>query len=106
LRDHGYDVVDAGVPSDINEVVAQERPDAVVIDCAAFDVSESLFDTLRGDERHAALPVVLISDTPELALESLRARRAQHVRLVPKPFSGSQVARALQELLAPIEKQG
>ena len=106
MRDHGYDVVDAGFPSDINEVVATERPDAVVIDCAAFDVSESLFDTLRDDERHALLPVVLISDTPDEALRSLRARQARGARLVPKPFSGSQVVRALQELLAPIEKQG
>lgn len=106
MRDHGYDVVDAGYPSDINEVVAQERPHAVVIDCAAFDVSESLFDTLRDDPRHAELPVVLISDTPDEALRSLRARQAQHARLVGKPFSGSQVAQALQELLAPDAPQG
>ena len=97
--------MDAGYPSDINELVAQEQPQAVVIDCAAFDVSESLFDTLRDDARHAELPVVLITDTLDEAVRSLRARQARHARLVGKPFSGSQVARALQELLAPEEKQ-
>ena len=96
----------AGYPSGINEVIAQQRPDAVVIDCSAFELSESLFDTLRDDQSHAELPVVLISDTPDEALRSLRARRARHARLVPKPFSGSQVAQALKELLEPAREEG
>jgi len=48
---------------------------------------------------------VLITDTLDEAVRSLRARQARHARLVGKPFSGSQVSRALQELLAPEEKQ-
>ena len=45
------------------------------------------------------LPVVIISDTPDTADASLRARKAQQVLLIPKPFTGSQVARALDQLL-------
>ena len=54
---------------------------------------------VRADPNHTALPIVIISDTPEKADASLRARQAQHVMLIPKPFSGSHVARALDELL-------
>ena len=39
------------------------------------------------------LPVVIISDTPEVAEESLRSRKARRVLLVPKPFTGAQVAK-------------
>jgi len=42
-----------------------------------------------------------VSDTPERADASLRARHAEHVVLIPKPFTGSQIARALQELAGP-----
>ena len=63
-------------------------------------MSESLFDSVRGDPGRRALPIVIISDTPEKADASLRARAAEHVLLIPKPFSGSQVARALNDLLA------
>ena len=104
LRDHGYDVVAAGFTDDIGGLAAGERADALVIDCSAFEMSESLFDDLRGrSDAHpdqAALPVVIISDTPEKVDASLRARRAERVLLVPKPFTGSQVARALGELLS------
>jgi CheY-like chemotaxis protein len=64
-------------------------------------MSESLFDTVRNDPNLAKLPVVIISDTPEEADESLRSRDAQNVMLIPKPFTGAQVARALTELLGP-----
>jgi CheY-like chemotaxis protein len=62
-------------------------------------MSESLFDTVRHHPDHAALPIVIISDTPEEADASLRSRKAQRVLLVPKPFTGSQVANALDRLL-------
>ena len=55
---------------------------------------------MRAHPDHAGLPVVIISDTPEEADASLRRRAAQHVLLIPKPFTGSQVARALDQLLA------
>jgi hypothetical protein len=54
---------------------------------------------VRHSSDHAEFPVAIISDTPELADASLRARKAQRVLLVPKPFTGSQVARALGQLL-------
>jgi len=99
LRDLGYEVFAAGYIDTVNELVLEQRADALVLDCSAFDMSESLFDMVRGDPNHAELPVIIISDTPEEADASLRSRQAQRVSLVPKPFSGAQVARALAELL-------
>jgi CheY-like chemotaxis protein len=105
LRDRGYDVVATSFTPDIGELVAGQRAVALVLDCTVFEMSESLFDTVREDPAQADLPVVIISDTPEKADASLRARRAERVLLIPKPFSGSQVARALDELLAPVPRQ-
>jgi two-component system, OmpR family, phosphate regulon response regulator PhoB len=99
LRDHGYDVVATGYDSAIDDLVREQRPDAVVIDCSMYSMSEALFDSLRADEDHAALPVVIVSDTPEKADASLRSREAQRVLLIPKPFTGSHIARALGQLL-------
>jgi len=87
-----------GYDTSINELVLQERPEALCLECSIFNMSESLFDAVRDDERHADLPVVIISDTPDIAVDSLRKRRARRVRIVPKPFSGSDVVRALEEL--------
>lgn len=100
LRDHGYDVVATGYTVTIGERVVEERADALVLDCSAFDMSESLFDMLRNEPAHANLPVVIISDTPEAADASLRSRQADRVLLIPKPFTGAQVARALDQLLS------
>lgn len=99
LRDRGYDVVATGYDSAVTVLVAEHRADAIVLDCSVFEMSESLFDTLRDHPDHAEFPVVIISDTPEEADASLRSRQAQRVLLIPKPFTGSQVARALDELL-------
>lgn len=100
LRDHGYAVVATGYTDSVSERVADERADALVLDCSAFDMSESLFDMLRNEPVHADLPVVIISDTPEAADASLRSRQADRVLLIPKPFTGAQVARALDQLLS------
>jgi two-component system, OmpR family, alkaline phosphatase synthesis response regulator PhoP len=100
LHDHGFEVFASGYAASVNELVAEQRADALVLDCSVYNMSESLFDTLRDDPKHAALPVVIISDTPELADKSLNERNAENVLLVPKPFTGGQVARALSELLA------
>jgi len=100
LRDHGYDVVASGYTVTVGERIVEERADALVLDCSTFDMSESLFDMVRNEPAHADLPVVIISDTPEVADASLQARQARHVLLVPKPFTGAQVARALDQLLA------
>jgi DNA-binding response OmpR family regulator len=99
LRDHGYEVVPSGFTGEIDALIAEHHADALVLDCSVFEMSESLFDTVRAHPDSAALPVVIISDTPEKADASLRVRAAQRVLLIPKPFSGSHVARALDELL-------
>jgi DNA-binding response OmpR family regulator len=99
LRDHGYDVVATGYTVAVGERVVEERADALVLDCTSFDMSESLFDMVRSEPAHADLPIVIISDTPETADASLQSRRAEHVLLIPKPFTGAQVARALDQLL-------
>jgi DNA-binding response OmpR family regulator len=100
LRDHGYEVVATGYTDTLSQWVVDQRADALVLDCSAFDMSESLFDMVRDDPAHADLPVVIISDTPEEADASLRSRHADHVLLIPKPFTGAQVARALDQLLS------
>jgi DNA-binding response OmpR family regulator len=106
LRDHGYHVFVTGFTDEVAELVAEQHADALVLDCSVFDMSESLFDTVRARPDQAALPIVIISDTPEKADASLRARQAQHVMLIPKPFSGSHVARALDELLNATTRPG
>src|SRR5258705_11353304 len=83
----------------VNEPRAAERPAALVLDCSVYEMSESLFDMVRSDRAHADLPIVIISDTPEKADASLRSREAEHVLLIPKPFTGGQIARALDQLL-------
>jgi two-component system OmpR family response regulator len=99
LRDLGYEVFSAGYAVTVNELVDELRAEALVLDCTSFDMSETLFDALRHHPEHSELPVVVISDTPEQAEASLRKRKAQRVLLVPKPFTGSQVANALRQLL-------
>ena len=100
LRDHGYEVFATGYTDAVNELVLEQRADALVLNCSAFDMSGSLFDSVRHHLNHAELPVIIISDTPEAADASLRSRNARRVLLVRKPFTGSQVANALDELLA------
>jgi len=101
LRDRGFDVYATGFADSVNELVAEQRAEALVVDCSVYNMSESVFDTVRSDPKLAELPIVIISDTPELADKSLRERDAKQVMLIPKPFTGAQVARALSELLAP-----
>ena len=105
LRDRGYGVIATGFTPTVNEHLADERADALVLDCSVYEMSESLFDIVRGDPAFADLPIVIISDTPEKADASLRAREAEHVLLVPKPFTGGQIARALDQLLSPPEPE-
>ena len=103
LRERGHDVVSTGFTTAIADIVMHERVDAVVLDCSVYDMSESLFDEIRQDSRLATLPVVIVTDTPDEAVASLRRRKAQRILLVPKPFTGAQVATALDQLLAPDE---
>jgi two-component system phosphate regulon response regulator PhoB len=105
LRDRGYEVAASGFTEAIAELVVESRADALVLDCSVYEMSESLFDMVRTDPALAELPVVVISDTPEKADRSLRARDAEHVLLIPKPFTGSHVARALDELLPADSRQ-
>ena len=99
LRDHGYEVFAEGYTSAVNELVLEQRADALVLDCTAFEMSEALFDSVRHHPSHAELPVAIITDTPEIAAASLRSRSAHRVLVVPKPFTGTQVASALAQLL-------
>jgi DNA-binding response OmpR family regulator len=99
LRDHGYEVFAEGFTDIVNDLIRDLRADALVVDCTTFDMSEALFDIVRLHPDYANLPVVIISDTPEKADASLGKRNAQNVLLIPKPFTGSQVARALKDLL-------
>lgn len=99
LRDHGYQVAATGFSPGIGELIREQQADALVLDLTSFDMSESIFDAVRRDPNLAELPIVIISDTPEVADASLNARQAQKVLLIPKPFTGSQVARALKDLL-------
>jgi DNA-binding response OmpR family regulator len=99
LRDRGYEVFATGFTTTVNELLQEQRADALVLDCSVFNMSESLFDTVRAFPAHVELPIVIISDTPEEADASLQSRNAEKVMLIPKPFSGAHVARALDELL-------
>ena len=47
LRDRGYEVSVSGYDASINELVARERAEALVLDCSIFNMSESLFDADR-----------------------------------------------------------
>ena len=100
LRDRGYEVVATGYTDTVSQLIRDERADALVLDCSVYDMSESLFDIVRDDRALADLPVVIVSDTPAEADASLRLRQADRVLLIPKPFTGAQVARALDQLLA------
>jgi len=99
LRDQGYEVFASGYTITVNDLIVEQRADAVVLDCTSYDMSEALFDAVRHYPSHGELPVVIISDTPEIADASLRSRQAKKVLLVPKPFTGAQVASALVQLM-------
>src|ERR1700676_2029755 len=99
LRDRGYEVFATGFTTDITDLLSQQRADALVPDCSVYKMSESLFDSVRENPGQAERPIIIISDPPEEADASLRSRKAQKVMLIPKPFTGAHVARALDELL-------
>ena len=96
-------MVSTGFTTGIADLIMDERAEAVVLDCSVYDMSESLFDEIRQDSRLGTLPVVVVTDTPDEAVASLRRRKAQRILLVPKPFTGAQVATALDQLLDPDE---
>jgi DNA-binding response OmpR family regulator len=99
LRDAGHEVFATGYTQAVNDLISERGAHALVLDCSAFDMSEALFDIVRQDPKHRDVPVVIISDTPEIADKSLASRDARRVLLIPKPFTASQVARALSDLL-------
>lgn len=99
LRDLGYEVFASGYTSGVNELIIEHCAEAVVLDCTSYEMSEALFDSIRNHPGHEQLAVVIISDTPEEADASLSTRAAKNVLLIPKPFTGAQVGRALAQLL-------
>jgi DNA-binding response OmpR family regulator len=100
LRDRGFDVAATGYTDAVDDLVVAERAEALVLDCTIFQMSESLFDVVRGRRELADLPIVIVSDTPDVADASLRKRRAERVLLIPKPFTAAHIARALEQLTA------
>ncbi len=99
LRDLGFEVSASGYTAMVNELIDEQRAEAVVLDCTSYEMSEALFDSIRHYSGHEQLPIVIVSDTPEEADSSLRSRKAENVLLIPKPFTGSQIGRALTQLL-------
>jgi len=99
LCDQGFEVFSAGYTTSVNELIVEHRVDAVVLDCSSYEMSEALFDAVRHHPNHEDVPIVIISDTPEEADASLASRSAKKVLLIPKPFTGGQVGRALAQLL-------
>jgi CheY-like chemotaxis protein len=99
LRDRGYEVFADGYNTGVNELLTEQQADALVLDCSAYDMSEALFDIVRQSPERADLPIVIITDTPEKADSSLRSRKARRVSVVPKPFTVTLVAQALNDLL-------
>jgi len=89
LRDRGYEVLASGFTGEITALLDEQQADALVLDCSAYEMSEALFDSVRADDQRATLPIVIVSDTPEKADASLRRRNAEHVLLIPKPFTGA-----------------
>jgi DNA-binding response OmpR family regulator len=106
LRDRGFEVVATGYTNDVDDLAITERADALVLDCTIYQMSESLFDVVRARAELADLPIVIVSDTPDVADASLRKRRAERVLLIPKPFTASHIARALEELTAAPAAEG
>jgi len=104
LRDRGHEVAAQGFTPDVDDLIVTHGADALVLDCSVLDMSASLFDIVRNRPELSELPIVIISDTPEIADEALRRREARHVLLIPKPFTAAHVARALDEMLAPAER--
>jgi DNA-binding response OmpR family regulator len=99
LRDLNYEVFASGYTPNVNELIIEHRANALVLDCTSYEMSEALFDAVRNHPNHAEIPIVIVSDTPEEADASLTSRKAKKVLLIPKPFTGGQVGRALAQLL-------
>ena len=76
LRDHGYDVAPSGFTPDVIELLGEQKAEALVLDCTSYEMSEALFDAVRGHGAFGALPIVIISDTPEKADASPSAMSA------------------------------
>src|ERR1700691_3618460 len=64
LRDAGYEVFAAGYTVGVNELITEQRADAVVLDCSSFDMSEALFDAVRQHTEPDETPIVIISAPP------------------------------------------
>lgn len=106
LRDRGFEVAATGYTNEVDDLAISERADALVLDCTIYQMSESLFDIVRARPELTDLPIVIVSDTPDVADASLRRRRAERVLLIPKPFTASHIARALEELASAKQGEG
>ena len=97
LRDLGYDVVASGYTSGLNELITEHSASALVLDCTSYDMSEALFDSVRPTPiTRTFLLSSSVTRRNRRTRACVRARRKK-VLLVPKPFTGAQVGRALAQ---------
>ena len=100
LEDNGATVIFANNGTEALSLVRSELPHAMTLDInmPGMDVME-LLGELKGDERLNGLKICIVSGRPELRLV-LRDRHLNANAYLDKPFTGEELVRALQELLA------
>ena len=67
LRDRGYEVFASGFTGSVNELVVEQHADALVLDCSVYNMSESLFDTVRNDPNFADAAARMVRFGPPIA---------------------------------------
>ena len=91
LTQRGYEVVTAADGERALELVAERRPDAILLDHELPGLSGlEVLERLRADDRLAAVPVIMLTSERkrELLLTSLRAGAHDHLR---KPFDPAEL---------------
>ena len=95
LRDHGYEVFATGYTTSVNELLIEQRADALVLDCTSFDMSEALLDSVRSDPKHARIPGRHRQRYSRDGGSASSFPECKQSLMVRKPFTGAHVATAL-----------